>query len=311
MTPRLGRAPVRAGRCRGGDRRAARARPRHSPDAPPRGGARGRGRSARTEDAHASRGGRIGGGRLPDAVELAAYFLVSEALTNVVKHASASEATVRLERRRDLWYGGRRRDRRRSRPQPTPAWRASATGWRRWTRSWPSRASPAAARSQRRDPMRIVIADDAALVREGVARLLTRTGSRSSTRSATPMRSSGAFATNGPTWPSSTSACPRPTRTKGSAHAGDPLAVPGDGSARALAAPRARVRAAARGGRPEAVGYLMKERVGRVQQLLDALQRVEPVNASSTKRSSTSCSPGAAGSIPSPSSRRVSGRSSP
>ncbi len=37
------------------------------------------------------------GDRLPDAVELAAYFLVSEALTNVVKHASASEATVRLE----------------------------------------------------------------------------------------------------------------------------------------------------------------------------------------------------------------------
>jgi signal transduction histidine kinase len=38
------------------------------------------------------------GDRLPEAVELAAYFLVSEALTNVVKHASASEATVRLER---------------------------------------------------------------------------------------------------------------------------------------------------------------------------------------------------------------------
>ena len=38
------------------------------------------------------------GKRLPDAVELAAYFLVSEALTNVVKHASASHATVRLVR---------------------------------------------------------------------------------------------------------------------------------------------------------------------------------------------------------------------
>ena len=38
------------------------------------------------------------GDRLPDPVELAAYFLVSEALTNVVKHASASEAAVRLER---------------------------------------------------------------------------------------------------------------------------------------------------------------------------------------------------------------------
>jgi signal transduction histidine kinase len=38
------------------------------------------------------------GERLPDPVELAAYFLVSEALTNVVKHASALEATVHLER---------------------------------------------------------------------------------------------------------------------------------------------------------------------------------------------------------------------
>src|SRR5205823_2889789 len=36
--------------------------------------------------------------RLPEGVELAAYFLVSEALTNVVKHASASEALVLLER---------------------------------------------------------------------------------------------------------------------------------------------------------------------------------------------------------------------
>ena len=35
--------------------------------------------------------------RLPEHVELAAYFVVSEALTNVVKHASANEASVRLE----------------------------------------------------------------------------------------------------------------------------------------------------------------------------------------------------------------------
>ena len=38
------------------------------------------------------------GDRLSDQVELAAYFLVSEALTNVVKHAAASEATVRFAR---------------------------------------------------------------------------------------------------------------------------------------------------------------------------------------------------------------------
>ena len=37
--------------------------------------------------------------RLPDAVELAAYFVVSEALTNVVKHASATQASVLLERK--------------------------------------------------------------------------------------------------------------------------------------------------------------------------------------------------------------------
>jgi signal transduction histidine kinase len=35
--------------------------------------------------------------RLADSVELAAYFVVSEALTNVVKHASASHASVLLE----------------------------------------------------------------------------------------------------------------------------------------------------------------------------------------------------------------------
>src|SRR5581483_8581447 len=39
------------------------------------------------------------GGRLPDPVELAAYFLVSEALTNIVKHAAAEMASVHLERR--------------------------------------------------------------------------------------------------------------------------------------------------------------------------------------------------------------------
>jgi signal transduction histidine kinase len=35
--------------------------------------------------------------RLPESVELAAYFVVSEALTNVVKHASATKASVLLE----------------------------------------------------------------------------------------------------------------------------------------------------------------------------------------------------------------------
>ena len=38
---------------------------------------------------------------LPAAVEVAAYHIVSEALTNVVKHARARECTVRLRRQED------------------------------------------------------------------------------------------------------------------------------------------------------------------------------------------------------------------
>ena len=41
------------------------------------------------------------GTRLPDAIELATYYFVSEALTNVAKHARASQATVTLQ-----WRGG-------------------------------------------------------------------------------------------------------------------------------------------------------------------------------------------------------------
>jgi len=40
------------------------------------------------------------GERLPDAIELAAYFFVSEALTNVAKHARATHATVTIGRER-------------------------------------------------------------------------------------------------------------------------------------------------------------------------------------------------------------------
>ena len=41
----------------------------------------------------------VPGDRLPEAIEAAAYFVVAEALTNVVKYAHASQATVRVSRR--------------------------------------------------------------------------------------------------------------------------------------------------------------------------------------------------------------------
>jgi signal transduction histidine kinase len=41
---------------------------------------------------------RVPGERLPEAVELVAYFVVAEALTNVAKYAAASRATVDIDR---------------------------------------------------------------------------------------------------------------------------------------------------------------------------------------------------------------------
>ena len=56
--------------------------------------------------------------RLPMAVEAAAYFAVSEALTNVARYAAGSQATVRVERaRRATRRHGRRRRRRRGGPR--------------------------------------------------------------------------------------------------------------------------------------------------------------------------------------------------
>ncbi len=59
------------------------------------------------------------GDRLPEPIEAAAYFVVAEALTNVVKYAHASQATVRVTRRNGTRRrGGRRRRHRRRRSRP-------------------------------------------------------------------------------------------------------------------------------------------------------------------------------------------------
>ena len=73
-----------------GARRAARARPRHPPRRPDRG--RPRPRAARTRAAQpvAARLVAVPAERLPAPVEVAAYFVVAEALTNVARHASAA-----------------------------------------------------------------------------------------------------------------------------------------------------------------------------------------------------------------------------
>ena len=58
-------------------------------------------------------------GRLPDEVELAAYYVVAEALTNAAKHADATSVEVRAEivNGELLAPGPRRRSRRSSVPR--------------------------------------------------------------------------------------------------------------------------------------------------------------------------------------------------
>ena len=77
---------------------AARARPRHPPRRAHR--TRPRARGARGGGPRAGAGRALVGfeGRLPGAVEAAAYYVVSEALTNVAKYAAAGVVRIRIER---------------------------------------------------------------------------------------------------------------------------------------------------------------------------------------------------------------------
>ena len=134
---------------------------------------------------------------LPAGVEVAAYRIVSEALANVVKHAEAGHAEVRLDARRDR--AGRRGVRRRPRDRRGRHRRrraALAAGARRGARrplrgDLPARGrhrrpGAAAARDHREEggddvteqersgdgPIRVMIVDDHPVYRDGLASLL-------------------------------------------------------------------------------------------------------------------------------------------
>ena len=91
------RALARTGRDRAGDRRVARARAWDPPDAASGRGTPGRGLLARPKEPAPGQRSRARPARIPDGVALAAYFVVAEGLTNIGKHASATEATVAFE----------------------------------------------------------------------------------------------------------------------------------------------------------------------------------------------------------------------
>ena len=124
---------------------------------------------------------------LPAAVEVAAYRIAQEALTNVARHAHARSCTVRLAVEPDAVAARDRRRRTRSRPATESGVglqamqeRAAELGG-----SCEITSRPAPARSSRRDcpatperearvsrPIRILIADDHPLFRAGLRSLL-------------------------------------------------------------------------------------------------------------------------------------------
>ena len=116
--------------------------------------------------------------RLPEAVELAAYFVVAEALTNVAKYSEASHATVQVERDNgrvvvEVADDGDRRRRSRARHGPARSRRPPRGA------GGPARGGVGEGRGNDdhgEHPMRVVVADDSVLLREGVVRLLEEKG---------------------------------------------------------------------------------------------------------------------------------------
>ena len=118
------------------------------------------------------------GDRAPPEVEAVAYYIACEALTNAVKHAAPSRVTVQTTRTPETPAPdrGRRRDRRRG---ARVGQRAGGDGR---SRRRPGRAAGARQPGRRRHPdrrgaaVRVVIAEDTVLLREGLAGLLEDAG---------------------------------------------------------------------------------------------------------------------------------------
>ncbi len=115
--------------------------------------------------------------RLEEPIEVAAYYVVSESLTNVAKHAEAGQATVEVAlvdgslvvEVFDDGFGGA--DTENGSGLRGLADRVEALGGR--LRIWsPAGAAPACERRS----MRVAIAEDSVLLREGIVRILAEAG---------------------------------------------------------------------------------------------------------------------------------------
>ena len=156
------------------------------------------------------------GSRLDEPLEVAAYYVVAESLANLGKHAQAASATVDIWRSpgevvvevADDGVGGADTERGtglRGLADRVEALGGPASGLesvRRWDTS------------QGGAPVRVMIAEDSVLLREGLARILGEAGLEVVGQCGDADELLLKVAAIRPTSRSSTSGCPRPTRTR-------------------------------------------------------------------------------------------------
>ena len=216
--------------------------------------------------------------RLPDPVELAAYFVVSEALTNVVKHASATRGVGLCSSGNSGDFASRSQTTDGAAPRITAG--SGLAGLRDRLEALDATLAVDSRLGARNNhprgvPVRVVIADDAPLIREGLARLLAENGVEVVAQVDDADLLLARVRDLRPDVAVVDVRMP-PTHTDEGLRAAREIRSRYPETAVLVLSQHLELEYVLRliDQKPERVGYLMKERVGRVEQLLDAVHRV-------------------------------------
>ena len=212
--------------------------------------------------------------RLDESIEVAAYYVVSESLANIGKHAKAKTATIDVTREGDELVvevvddgvGG-------ADASAGPGFAVSPTGSRR------SEAAAGLDPQRRRDSVRARCRAGSAGRRRPASGRARTVAERRGLRRRRPMRGrrgvdAQALGSRGrrrdPRYPPA----PDPHRRGVARGARDPRALPGDRGPRPLSIHRARTGDEAALRLSGGTGYLLKDRIGDVSEFVDAVRRV-------------------------------------